>query len=252
MGSEGSENQSETRNAAQFATTHWSMVLAAGDSASPDSEEALEKLCGQYWFPLYAFVRCRGHSPEEAQDLTQEFFARFLRKGYFRLADQTRGRFRTFLVHALEHFLINEWKRGQRLRRGGGRVCFSLDATEAETSYRGQAATAMTPERAYDRQWALTLLHRVMTILRQEYTEAGRAAVFEELADFLWGKDESVSYAQIGARLGLTEGALRGAMHRFRQRYRDHLRAEVAQTVAAPDEVDEELRYLLRVVSDGC
>jgi RNA polymerase sigma-70 factor (ECF subfamily) len=232
-----------------FTTTHWSVVLAAAQQESPQAAEALETLCRTYWYPLYAFVRCRGHSPEDAQDLTQEFFAHFLQKGYFHLADRTRGRFRTFLVHALEHFLINEWKRGQRIRRGGGRVCFSLDATDAETRYLGEAAGAITPERYYDQRWAMTLLDQVMRALRQEYAEAGRTAVFEELADFLWGKDDSVSYTQIGERLGMTEGALRGAMHRLRRRYRERLRAEVAQTVAPPDTVEDELRYLLTVVS---
>jgi len=233
----------------EFPATHWSVVLAAAQEDSPQATEALETLCRTYWYPLYAFVRCRGHSPEDAQDLTQEFFAHFLQKGYFHLADRTRGRFRTFLVHTLEHFLINEWKRGQRLRRGGGRVCFSLDAAEAETRYLGEAAGNMTPERFYDQRWATTLLDQVMTGLRQEYAEAGRTAVFEVLAGFLWGKDESVSYAQIGERWGMTEGALRAAMHRLRRRYRERLRAEVAQTVAPPDTVEDELRYLLTVVS---
>ena len=232
-----------------FTTTHWSVVLAAGQQDSPQAAVALERLCATYWYPLYVYVRRRGHSPEDAQDLTQEFFAHFLQKGYFHLADRTRGRFRTFLVHALEHFLINEWKRGQRIRRGGGRVCFSLDAAEAETRYLGEAAGNMTPERFYDQRWATTLLDQVMTGLRQEYAEAGRTAVFEVLAGFLWGKDESVSYAQIGERWGMTEGALRAAMHRLRRRYRERLRAEVAQTVAPPDTVEDELRYLLTVVS---
>jgi RNA polymerase sigma-70 factor (ECF subfamily) len=237
--------------AATFATTHWSVVLAAGQSADAQASEALEQLCRTYWYPLYAYVRRRGYGPEDAQDLTQEFFALFLRKEYFRLADRARGRFRTFLLHALEHFLINEWKRGQCARRGGGLARLSLDVEGAEHRYTNEPAVTMTPERAYEKQWAATLLEQVLSSLKQEYAEAGNSRVFAELADLLWGKEHSVSFAEIGARLGLTEGAARGAMHRLRTRYRERLRREVAQTVAEPGEVDEELRYLISVVSQG-
>jgi RNA polymerase sigma factor (sigma-70 family) len=235
--------------AATFATTHWSVVLAAGQSADAQASAALEQLCCTYWYPLYAYVRRRGYSPEGAQDLTQEFFALFLRKEYFRLADRARGRFRTFLLHALEHFLINEWKRAQCARRGGGLTCLSLDVEGAEHRYAKESAVTMTPERAYEKQWSATLLEQVLSALKQEYAEAGNSRVFAELGDLLWGKEGSVSFAEIGARLGLTEGAARGAMHRLRLRYRERLRREVAQTVAEPGEVDEELRYLISVVS---
>jgi len=232
-----------------FATTRWSVVLAAGEGDSPQSAAALEQLCRLYWYPLYVYVRRRGHSPEDAQDLTQEFFALFLRKEYFRLADRARGRFRTFLLHALEHFLINEWKRAQCARRGGGLTCLSLDVEGAEHRYAKESAVTLTPERAYEKQWAATLLEQVLSALKQEHAEAGNDRVFAELADLLWGKEGSVSFAEIGARLGLTEGAARGAMHRLRLRYRERLRREVAQTVADPGEVEEELRYLISVVS---
>jgi RNA polymerase sigma factor (sigma-70 family) len=232
-----------------FATTHWSVVLAAGQSADAQASEALEQLCRTYWYPLYAYVRRRGSGPEDAQDLTQEFFALFLRKEYFRLADRARGRFRTFLLHALEHFLINEWKRAQCAKRGGGTILFSLDVEAAEQRYASEPAVTLTPERAYEKQWAATLLEQVLSSLKQEYAEAGNGRVFAELADLLWGKDASVSFAEIGARLDLTEGAARGAMHRLRTRYRERLRREVAQTVAEPGAVDEELRYLISVVS---
>jgi RNA polymerase sigma factor (sigma-70 family) len=235
--------------AATFATTHWSVVLAAGQSADAQASAALEQLCCTYWYPLYAYVRRRGYSPEGAQDLTQEFFALFLRKEYFRLADRARGRFRTFLLHALEHFLINEWKRAQCARRGGGLTCLSLDVEGAEHRYAKESAVTMTPEHAYEKQWSATLLEQVLSALKQEYAEAGNSRVFAELGDLLWGKEGSVSFAEIGARLGLTEGAARGAMHRLRLRYRERLRREVAQTVAEPGEVDEELRYLISVVS---
>jgi RNA polymerase sigma factor (sigma-70 family) len=235
--------------AATFATTHWSVVLAAGQSADAQASEALEQLCRTYWYPLYAYVRRRGHGPEDAQDLAQEFFALLLRKEYFRLANRARGRFRTFLLHALEHFLVNEWKRAQCAKRGGGLTCLSLDVEGAEHRYTNEPAVTMTPERAYEKQWAATLLEHVLSTVKQEYADAGNSRVFAELADSLWGKDGSVAFAEIGARLGLTEGAARGAMHRLRTRYRERLRREVAQTVAEPGEVDEELRYLITVVS---
>ena len=232
-----------------FATTHWSVVLAAGQQDAPQASEALEKLCRTYWYPLYVYVRRRGHSVEDAQDLTQQFFAHLLQRGRFRVADPGRGRFRTFLLHALEHFLINEWKRAHRLKRGGETPSLSLDAEDAEHRYANEPAATLTPERAYEKRWAMTLLERVLAALQQEYAEAGKSPVFEELAELLWGKDASVSYAQIGERLGMTEGAARGAMHRLRERYRERLRAEVAQTVAHADEVEEELRYLITAVS---
>ena len=251
MASQESADDSVTRTTAQFTTTHWSVVLAAGQNADAQAAEALHQLCRTYWYPLYAYVRKRGHIPEDAQDLTQEFFALFLRKEYFRLADRARGRFRTFLLHALEHFLINEWKRAQCAKRGGGTTPLSLDVAAAEQRYTNEPAVTLTPERAYEKQWAATLLEQVLSKLKQEYAEAGNRRVFAELADLLWGKDGSVSFAEIGARLDMTEGAARGAMHRLRTRYRERLRREVAQTVAEPGEVDEELRYLISVVSQG-
>jgi len=225
--------------------------LAAGQSADAQTSAALEELCRTYWYPLYAYVRRRGHGPEDAQDLTQQFFELFLRREYFRLADRSRGRFRTFLLHAMEHFLINEWKRAHCAKRGGGTTPLSLDVEVAEHRYANEPVTAMTPERAYEKQWAATLLDQVLSALKDEYAEAGNPRVFAELADLLWGKDGSVSFAEIGARLGMSEGAARGAMHRLRTRYRERLRCEVAQTVAEPGEVDEELRYLISVVSQN-
>jgi RNA polymerase sigma factor (sigma-70 family) len=232
-----------------FATTHWSVVLAAGQSTDAQASEALEQLCRTYWYPLYAYVRRRGYGLEDAQDLTQEFFALFLRKEYFRLADRARGRFRTFLLHALEHFLINEWKRAHCAKRGGGTTPFSLDLEAAEQRYANEPAVTLTPEQAYEKRWARTLLEQVLAALQHEYTQSGHDRLFEALGEILWGKDASVSYAQIGKRLGMTEGAVGTAMHRLRQRYRECLRAQVAQTVAEPGEVDEELHYLLTVVS---
>jgi RNA polymerase sigma-70 factor (ECF subfamily) len=233
-----------------FATTHWSVVLTAANEETSQAAAALEQLCRTYWYPLYVFVRRRGNGPEDAQDLTQQFFALFLRKEYFRLADRAKGRFRTFLLHALEHFLINEWKRAHCAKRGGGVTPLPLNVDDAEQRYANEPATTLSPERAYEKQWAATLLAQVLAALRQEYAAAGNSRVFAQLADLLWGKDGSDSFAEIGARLGLTEGAARGAMHRLRTRYRELLRREVAQTVNEPGEVDEELRYLISVVSE--
>ena len=232
-----------------FATTHWSVVFAAASGETPEAAAALQRLCSTYWYPLYVYVRRRGYSPEDAQDLTQEFFVLFLRKEYFRLADRARGRFRTFLLHALEHFLINEWKRAQCAKRGGGTTPFSLDAAAAEQRYAGEPSTTLTPERAYEKRWATTLLEQVLASLQQEYADAGHRRVFAELADLLWGKDGSVSFAEIGARLDMTEGAARGAMHRLRTRYRARLRTEIAHTVASPEEIAGEIRHLIAVVS---
>ncbi len=234
-----------------FATTHWSVVLAAGQGDTPQSAAALERLCSTYWYPLYVYVRRRGYAPEDAQDLTQEFFAHFLEKEYLRRANPARGRFRTFLLHSLEHFLVNEWKRGHRLKRGGGESPLPLDAEQSERRYANESAGPLTPERAYDKRWAMTLLAQVLASLEEEYAAAGSARVFQELAGLLWGKDAGVSYAQIGERLGMNEGAVRGAMHRLRERFRARLRAEVAHTVADPGEVEDELRYLISVVSQS-
>ncbi len=246
------DSNSETRlRGTLFTTTHWSVVLAAGQQDSPQAAEALEILCRAYWYPLYVYVRRRGYGVEDAQDLTQQFFVRLLKKGSFRRANPERGKFRTFLLHALQNFLANEWSRAHALKRGGGAVTFSTDVQAAEERYIVEPATLLTPERAYERRWALTLLDRVLAGLRQEYAEAGRARVFDELAELLWGKEASISYAQIGEQLGMKEGAVRGAMHRLRAAFRERLRAEVAQTVIDFGQVDEEMRYLLAVVGQS-
>jgi RNA polymerase sigma-70 factor (ECF subfamily) len=225
------------------------MVLAAGGERSGAAGEALENLCRTYWTPLYVYVRRRGYTHEDAQDLTQQFFAHFLQKDYFRLADPARGRFRSFLLRSLDHFLVNEWKRSHRQKRGGEVPPFSLDAAQAEQVFAREMTEKMTPEQAFEKRWALTLLERVLAALRQEYADAGQTAVFAELADHLWGGDGQSSFAHIGERLGLSEAAARGAMYRLRQRYRDRLRSEVAQTVSDYTEVDAELRHLIGVVS---
>ena len=227
----------------RFATTHWSMVVSAGGSRSPEASEALATLCESYWFPLYAFVRRAGHSAEDARDLTQEFFVRLLEKRYLAAADREKGRFRTFLLTAVKRFLANEYDRARALKRGGGQRILSLEGPEPEARYRREPTDTLTPERVFERQWALTLLAQVLARLEAETTAEGKAALFDALKAHLTG-DGATGYATTAARLGTTEGAVKTAAHRLRQRYRELLREEIAQTVAGLDEIEEEIRYL--------
>jgi RNA polymerase sigma factor (sigma-70 family) len=242
------DNQDNRPAGAQFTTTHWSVVVAAGQSQLPQAADAQEKLCGVYWYPLYAYVRRQGNSPEDAEDLTQQFFSRLLEKDYLARADQERGKFRTFLVRSLNNFLINEWKRAGRLKRGGNLTFLSLDAEEAEGRYAGEPRDQSTAADAYERLWAVALVEQVFSSLRSEYASADKAAVFERLKGFIWGDAESRSYGEIGGPLNLSEGAVKVAVHRLRKRFREVVRAEVAHTVARPEEIDEELRYLISVL----
>jgi RNA polymerase sigma factor (sigma-70 family) len=235
----------------QFTTTHWSVVLAAGQQELPQAAEALERLCRTYWYPLYVYVRRRGYQVEDAQDLTQQFFARFLEKGSFSLANPARGRFRTFLLNSLQHFLPDDWKRAHRAKRGGGASELPLDGVTAEARYAAELTDTTTPERAYEERWAMTLLEQVLERMREDYTRVGKARLFEALQDFLWGPDLSVSYAALTKALAMAEGAIRVAVHRLREDYRERLRAEVAHTVSDPSEVDPELRYLISMISGG-
>jgi RNA polymerase sigma factor (sigma-70 family) len=231
--------------AGQFNTTHWSLVLLAGQTQVPQAAAALDKLCGTYWFPLYAYVRRAGHSPEDAQDLTQEFFARLLEKKYLQLADRERGRFRSFLLKSLQHFLVNDWVRGQAQKRGSGQKVFSLDEAAAEQSYQQQSADQLSPESLFDKRWAITLLERAMNRLGTDYAAAGKREFFEQLKGLLLTEGSAESYRQLAEPLGTSEGAVKVAVHRLRQRFREAVRAEIAQTVATPAEVDEELRCLM-------
>ncbi len=248
MRTEYSDSECEPHRCS-FATTHWSVVLAAGGRNTPESADALERLCRGYWYPLYTYVRGRGYSPEDAQDLTQQFFARFLEKSSFALADPARGRFRTFLLKSIQHFLADDWKRTHRVKRGGGTFQIPLDAVAAEARYVAELADTMTPERAYEERWAMTLVEQVLDQMRRDYTRTGKERLFEALQDFLWGTDCSVSHAALAKNLGLTETALRAAVHRLRETYRERLRDEVAQTVDEPGEVDAELHYLIGVIA---
>jgi RNA polymerase sigma-70 factor (ECF subfamily) len=232
---------------AVFATTQWSVVLAAGHTSVPGAQEALEKLCRTYWFPLYVFARRQGNSPEDAQDLTQNFFSRLLEKNYLAKADPDRGKFRTFLLRSLKNFLVNEWKRAGRLKRGGGLEVLSIDADAAEDRYAAEATDESNPDAEYETRWAVTLIEQVLKALRQEFDEADKTRLFEELKGFIWGDKSTASYAEIAGQLNVSEGMVKVAVHRLRQRFRELLRAEVANTVARPEDIDDELRHLIRV-----
>jgi RNA polymerase sigma factor (sigma-70 family) len=229
-----------------FATTHWTVVLAAGRRSAPEADRALEELCRTYWYSLYAYVRRRGHSKEDAEDLTQGFFARFLERNYLEGASSEEGRFRAFLLAALKHYVANELDRAGRQKRGGGVAPLSLDWQDADTRYRIDPADQLSPDKLYDRAWATTLLEQVISHLRAECVAEGKAKVFEQLKPFLMVGRGDIPYAQAAASLGVNEGAARVAVHRLRQRYRELLRQEIAQTLSAPADLEEELRALFR------
>jgi len=230
----------------RFELTRWSVVIAA-QRDEPAARGALESLCTTYWYPLYSFVRRQGRSPHDAQDLTQEFFARLLEKGWLDGVAREKGKFRSFLLASMKHFLANERDYAQALKRGGGRSPISLDAGSAESRYLIEPHESMTPEKIFDRQWALTLLDQVLGQLRDEFTTGGKADLFDELKPTLTG--QPARYAAIGDKLGMSEGAVKVAAHRLRQRYRELIRSEVAQTVDGETNVDEELRDLMSALS---
>jgi len=251
MSNSQSDSQSPSNLRPDFTTTHWSVILLAGSGASSAADEALEHLCRSYWYPLYAYVRRQGHSESDAQDLTQSFFARLLERKYVRLADRNQGRFRTFLLSSLKNFLINDWKRQNREKRGGGQEIFSLDEKTAETRFASEAFVEQPPDSLYDRGWAATLLERALTSLRSEFEQSGKLDLFERLKVFVWGDKSASSYSEMGVQLNMTENNVKQSVRRLRLRYGELLRAEVAQTVSTPEEVNEELRYLLSVIRDG-
>jgi RNA polymerase sigma factor (sigma-70 family) len=228
-----------------FATTHWTVVLAAGRRSTPQADRALEELCRTYWYPLYAYARRRGHGPEDAQDLTQEFFARLLAKHWIESADREKGRFRTFLLTAMSRFLANEWHRAGAQKRGGHPAQLPLDAGTAESRYEADTALTLSPDRLYDRQWAMTLLDRALNRLRAEQERAGKAREFAVLSPFLTAERGAIPYDQAATQLGVNEATARQAVHRVRKRFREVFREEITQTVAAPGDVEEEIRHLL-------
>lgn len=236
--------------AARFVETHWSLVLTAGRGGdSTRGADALAALCQTYWYPLYAYVRRQGRAPHDAQDLTQEFFVRLLAKNWLADVNRERGRFRSFLLASLKHFLANEWDKSQALKRGGGHNFISLDAESAESRYALEPPDHLTADKLYDRRWALTLLDATLVRLRDEFACDGKARLFDELKFTLTGERGAAPYADIAAKLGTSEGAVKVAAHRLRQRYRELLRAEIAATVGTAAEVDEELRHLFAALS---
>lgn len=233
-----------------FVTTHWSVVLSARGKESPQSAAALEKLCRIYWFPLYAYIRRSGQSKENAEDLTQAFFARLLEKKFLDAAQQERGRFRSFLLVALKRFLTNEWERAHAQKRGGFQAQMSLDTEMAEQKFQSELAAAeIPPDRAFERRWTLTLLEQTMSRLRREFERAGKISEFDRLKIFLTADKKEIPYVTVATELGMNESALRVAVHRLRKRYRELFREEIAHTLAEGESVDEELRYLMSVMS---
>jgi RNA polymerase sigma factor (sigma-70 family) len=232
-----------------FVTTRWSVVLAAKDQSSPDSAAALEVLCATYWYPLYVYARRQGHSPHDAQDLTQEFIARLLEKNYLKAADKEKGHFRTFLRVAMKRFLANEWDRAQAQKRGGGVAAISWDSAEAEERYQNDRAPTLPPDQIFERQWAMTLLEQTVNRLRAEYTESGKTAEFEQLKTVLTAERGSIQYAEIARQLGTSEGTARVAVHRLRKRFRELFRAAITDTVDRSEDVDDELRYVVGLLS---
>ena len=231
-----------------FATTHWTVVLAAGRRSTPQSDHALEELCRAYWFPLYAYVRRHGHTKEDAEDLTQAFFARFLEKNYLAGLSAERGRFRAFLLASLKHFLANEWDKSRRRKRGGV-TPLSLDWQTADAQFQIADPTEPSPDKAFDREWAVTLLAKVIERLQTEYEADGRGKQFAELKIFLTAGKGALSHAAAAKALGMDEGAVRVAVHRLRKRYRQLLRDEIAQTLADSADVVEEMRALFGAFS---
>ena len=243
--SENPREQPEMTPAGQWVgSTHWSAVLAAGQSGSPQAAAALEELCQTYWYPLYAYVRRRGYEVEEAQDLTQEFFAQMLEKHWLKSADRQRGKFRSFLLGAMNHFLANDWRRAHALKRGGGKALISLDDT-VEQRYVLDAASDVTPETLYDRRWAWSVFERAVDLLREYYRAAGKTALYDALKGFLAEEVVEGDYVRLAARLGMSSGAVATAVHRLRDRYRALVREEVVRTLADPREIEDEMRSLL-------
>jgi len=233
----------------QFVTTRWTVILSAGEKSSLQSDQALEDLCRAYWYPLYAYVRRKGQSKEDAEDLTQAFFARFLQRNYLKGLSAESGKFRAFLLASLKHFLANEWDKSQRQKRGGGVEHLSLDWQSADRRYHLDPPDPASPETTFDREWALALLERVIARLRQECVADRKGELFEQAKGFLMLGKNAIPYPEAAKNLKIEEGALRVAVHRLRKRYRELLRDEIAQTLSDPSQVQEELRTLQAVLA---
>ena len=245
------EHQLRASNAVtgQFATTRWSVVLEAGKGNSSEAAVALENLCRTYWYPLYAFIRRKGFGVEDAKDLTQQFFALLLMRSDFGTVDPHKGKFRTFLLTALTHFLSNEWDRAHAAKRGGGQIAIPLDELRPEQLYTIESGSDLSADRLFDLRWATTVLQQALARLREEMAASGKAGQFDELKRFLTDDAAAGEYDAVGKRLGSNSKTVAVAVHRLRQRYRDLVRAEVANTVSSPLEIEEEMQHLLAVLS---
>lgn len=235
--------------AGRFATTHWSVVLQAGQPGAPGYQQALETLCRGYWFPLYAYLRRHGYDSHQAEDCTQAFFCKVLEKQVLRLADSKRGRFRSFLLATLKNFLADERDRARAQKRGGGRKLLSIDFNEAENQYALEPADRLSPEKLFDKSWALTVLERTMACLKTELARKNKKKLFDHLKIYLTAEKGSIPYRDTAAELNMTEAAVRTAVHRLRRHYRKSLRDEIAQTVATEDQIDEEIDDLFAALT---
>jgi RNA polymerase sigma factor (sigma-70 family) len=233
-----------------FATTHWNLVLAAGQQGSPQAADAIEQLCRTYWYPLYVYVRRRGYGVEDAEDLTQGFVAQLLERKSFARADPGKGRFRSFLLAGLNYFLSDERSRTHAQKRGGGHLILPLEAHSADHRYQLEPVDHLSPDKFFERQWALTVLDRVLDRLEQEFREAGKSKLFERLRGFLVASTVPETYAEAAVDLGMSAEAVKKAVHRMRHRYQELFRAEIAATVSDPTEIEDEMRHL-RVVIAG-
>jgi RNA polymerase sigma factor (sigma-70 family) len=248
--SEHTPSNPEGKPASRFSTTHWSVVLAAGNLDSASSREAMEKLCRTYWFPLYSYLRRRGYEMHEAEDYTQAFFAALLQRHSLQHADPHQGKFRSFLLVCLNHFLADERDRARAQKRGGGRETVSLDMEDAETRYRLEPAHDLTPERLFAKSWSLTILNNAMARLKAEFSATDKQQLFESLKPHLPAGKGPTGYRELAVRLGMTEAAVKVAVYRLRHRYRQLVRDEIAQTVSTPQQVDEEIQDLFASLAD--
>ena len=239
----------EAMSGSQFQTTHWSVIMKAGQAQSSECTAALERLCGAYWRPIYGFARRKGCGEEDAKDLTQQFFSRLLERNDFAGLNPERGKFRTFLLTAFTHFLSNEFDRSKTLKRGGGKTIVSFDDLSAEQLGQSDLATECVPAKAFDIRWAQEVLERALARLREEFSAAGKGGQFELLKNFLTADANASEYAAVAQKLGVADASVAVLVHRLRQRYRELVRAEVAQTVSSPTELEEEMRHLFEVLN---
>lgn len=249
MSSQPQQSEMETSKGQWFTTTHWTVVLAAGRNDSPEADAALNRLCRAYWYPLYAYVRRLGHAHEDAQDLTQQFFTRLLEKNFLDSVHPDKGKFRSFLLGAMNHFLSNERDRRQAIKRGGDRTFIPLEPDDAEGRYQLESPASLSPAMLFERRWAMTILEQGLERLRLEFKESGRGEQFDLLKGFLEGEVGRGDYHAAAAALNVKPGSVAMAVHRLRRRYQDLVRAEVASTVAESGELEEEMRHLFTVLA---